>query len=109
MSSSSLIQDFLCDVINADFIDFVPTDKNRRTLYLLGLTFNDMEDIVRHLKPNEYYAGPLDDHDLNRSGQLWIFKHKYEEHILYIKLKEKIIVEETTRVKCLSCHIDFMI
>lgn len=38
---------------------------------------------------------------------VWVFKHIYEGHILYIKLKEKIIVEGITIIRCLSCHIDY--
>ena len=75
----------------------------------MGLTFHDMEDIIRNLKVTEYHSGPLSDYDLSRTGQIWIFKHKHEHHVLYIKIKEVIIVEEKKRVKCLSCHIDFMI
>lgn len=36
------------------------------------------------------------------------FKHNYHDHMLYIKLKDKIVVEGNTVIKCLNCHIDHM-
>ena len=102
------IQQFLHDVKHADMIDFVPTEKNRHTRLSIGLTAYDREDMIRNLRVDEYHSGPLIDKDLKRSGAVWIFKHLYEDHMLYIKLKEKIIVEGNTVIRCLSCHIDHM-
>lgn len=102
------IQRFLHDVKHADIIDFVPTEKNRLTRLSIGLTAHDQDDIVRNLKVSEYYSGPSKDKDPTRSGSVWVFKHQFEEHKLYVKLKEKIIVEGNTVIKCLSCHIDQM-
>lgn len=107
MADVSQIQSFLRDVRNADFIDFVPTEKNRRTRLSIGLTAFDQEDIVRNLSVHEYHNGPSKDKDPTKVGMVWVFKHIYEGHILYIKLKEKIIVEGITIIRCLSCHIDY--
>lgn len=102
------IQRFLRDVRHADIIDFVPTDKNRLTRLSIGLTAHDQDDIVRNLRIVDYHSGPSMDKDPTRNGLVWVFKHQFEEHMLYIKLKEKIIVEGNTVIKCLSCHIDQM-
>lgn len=108
MADTSEIQRFLHDVKNADFIDFVPTDKNRRTRLLIGLTIYDQDDMVRNLRVNEYHSGPSNDKDPTRLGKVWVFKHVHEKHLLYIKLKEKLIVEGNSIIRCLSCHIDHM-
>lgn len=106
MADEIEIKRFLQDVKSANIIDFVPTEKNRRTRLLIGLTTYDQEDLVRNLNVNEYHSGPLKDKDPAKIGMLWVFKHNYQGHMLYIKLKEKIIVEGTTVIRCLSCHID---
>ena len=93
MADEFEIKRFLHDVKNADIIDFVPTEKNRRTRLQIGLTAYDQENLVRNLSVNEYHSGPSKDKDPARTGMIWIFKHYYKGHVLYIKLKEKIIVE----------------
>ena len=108
MADESQINSFLQDVKNADYIDFVPTEKNRQTRLSIGMTAPEQEEIVRKLKIKEYYSGPFKDKDLARTGMVWIFKHYCKKNLLYIKLKEKIIVEGITVIKCLSCHIDHM-
>ncbi|PKL00632.1 MAG: hypothetical protein CVV56_04905 [Tenericutes bacterium HGW-Tenericutes-1] len=108
MADETQIKQFLQDVKNADIIDFVPTDKNRRTRLSIGLSTYDQEELVRSLKVEEYYSGPSNDKDTSRTGMIWVFKHNYQGHMLYIKLKEKIFVEGTTVIRCLSCHIDYM-
>ena len=108
MADEFEIKRFLYDVKNADIIDFVPTEKNRRTRLQVGLTVYDQEDLVRNLNVDEYHSGPLKDKDPTKIGMVWVFKHNYQGHMLYIKLKEKIIVEGTTVIRCLSCHIDQM-
>lgn len=65
-----------------------------------------MEDIVRNLEEKDYHKGPMPDKDSTKAGSVWVFKHNHEGSVLYIKLKDKIIVNETTSVLCLSCHID---
>lgn len=109
MADEFEIKQFLHDVKNADIIDFVPTEKNRRTRLQIGLTAYDQENLVRNLSVNEYHSGPSKDKDPARTGMVWIFKHDYKGHVLYIKLKEKIILEGTTVIRCLSCHIDHMV
>lgn len=109
MAVESQIKRFLHDVKNADIIDFVPTEKNRHTRLQIGLTAYDQENLVRNLNVSEYHSGPSKDKDHTRTGMVWIFKHDYKGHMLYIKLKEKIIVEGTTVIGCLSSHIDNML
>ncbi|MDD3712621.1 MAG: hypothetical protein PHZ28_03890 [Candidatus Izemoplasmatales bacterium] len=108
MPNVSQIKRFLREVKNADYIDFVPRDKNVRTRLLIGLTAFEQEEIVRNLRVDEYFNGPSKDKDPNRKGLVWVFKHTYENHTLYIKLKELIIIESIKVIKCLSIHIDYM-
>ncbi len=108
MADHSEIKLFLHSVKYADFIDFVPTEKNRQTRFLIGMTTYDQEDMVRNLSIDDYYSGPEKDRDPSRLGMLWMFKHTYRGHELYIKLKEVQIVEGNSIVKCLSCHIDYI-
>lgn len=108
VADESQIKSFLRDVRDADIIDFVPTDKNRRTRVSIGLTAYEQEEIVRNLIVEEYFSGPSIDKDPGRTGMVWVFKHKYKNSMLYIKLKEKIVIEEATIIKCLSIHIDYM-
>jgi len=106
MADSSEISQFLHEVRRADYIDFVPTEKNRHTRLLIGLTAYDQENIVRNLTVAEYYSGPSNDLDATRTGKVWVFKHNFEGHTLYIKRKEKQIIQNESVIKCLSCHID---
>jgi hypothetical protein len=108
MAEQSEISKFLHIVKNVDLIDFVPTEKNRHTRLLLGLTVDELEEMIRNLKSDEYHSGPFKDKDPTKIGKVWIFKHLFSGHLLYIKLKERIIVEGNSIVKCLSCHIDYM-
>ena len=109
MADAEEIKKFLETVKTADEIDIVGTNKNRKTRYELGLTIGDQEEIIRNLEVHEYISGPEEDHDRTKEGKVWIFKHYYKkEHWLYIKLKEAVIVKNKKKIKCLSCHIDYM-
>lgn len=108
MASREDIELFLGQIIEADEIRFIPREKNRQTMYQLGLTILDCEAIIKSLTHNDYHSGPLDDYDESRSRKIWIFKTNHQEEILYIKLKEIEIVENDKIMKCLSCHIDNM-
>lgn len=108
MSEDSTINAFLKRVKNIEKIIVIQTDKNRRTRFSLGITIGHQEAIVRNLKVEEYIKGPVDDYDKNRQTKLWVFKHVYEGHVLYIKITEIEIVEDEQTIRCLSCHIDNM-
>lgn len=106
MAGITEIAEFLHEVKTADFIVFVPRRKNEETRLSIGLTAYDQEDIIRNLKVEDYYSGPHNDHDISKLGMIWIFKHSFEGHMLYIKIKEKNIVEGKKIIKCISLHID---
>lgn len=106
MAGITEIEEYLHEVKTADLIVFVPRRKNEETRLSIGLTAYDQEDIVRNLKVEEYYSGPHNDHDKSKLGMIWIFKHSFEGHMLYIKIKEKNSVEGKKIIKCISIHID---
>lgn len=109
MINHDLIQNFINEIAKVDEIIFVPTDKNKRTRLLLGLTVLDCEEIIKGLTVSDYIKGPEDDHDPAREGKVWIFKTNYDANVLYIKLKEVEIIRNNRVIRCLSCHIDNMI
>lgn len=108
MAGVSEIKSFLDDVKNADSIDIVSTDKNKRTRYSIGLTVFDQEEIIRNLRVVDYYKGPEKDRNPKKTGDIWIFKHNYNEHVLYIKIKIIQCEDGKKVVRCISCHLDYM-
>ncbi len=91
------------EIINEDpsKLDWVPTQKNRRTRQELGLSIQDIEDNIKNLEETDLFRGPEKDRDIP-DELLYIFKKSLESQIIYIQLKlgnHKIVV-------CLSFHID---
>ena len=109
MANDEQIKIFLHEVKHADFITIKESGKNRETRLSLGITSQDQLEIIRNLKPEEYYRGPDTDRDSKYPGMVWIFKHQYWHNVLYIKLKEKCIVDGNSVIKCLSIHIDNLV
>lgn len=73
------------DAISNDTVDFVPRDKNRRTMQKLNLTLRDVYDVMFTLTEDNYYRGPIE--DTNMQGEyLWIFKAFVFNYLLYIKI-----------------------
>ena len=109
MVDDSIIRGFLSSLRTIDDIIIIPTYKNRRTRYRLGITVNDQEDMIRNLRIEEYIKGPIEDHDSFRQSKLWVFKHNYCGTMIYIKITEKQIINDSGSVRALSCHIDNML
>ncbi|MDA3931867.1 MAG: hypothetical protein PF513_03945 [Tenericutes bacterium] len=109
MVDDSTISKFLRSIKTVDEIIVIPTDKNRRTRYRLGITIGEQEDMIRNLTKDEYIKGPVDDHDVSRSSKLWVFKHNYNGTVIYIKITEIEIINDNGSVRALSCHIDNML
>jgi hypothetical protein len=108
MTDEAQIAAFLEDVKRAERIVVIDTEKNKITRYELGITVSDQEEIIRNLTPSDYHRGPVEDHDPEWGGLLWVFKQFYRKSPLYIKIKEMEIIDHSTTIKCLSCHIDYM-
>lgn len=93
------LDDVICTIRMARVIRLVPTEKNRKTKLLLGLTDEDLKDLIRSLKKSDYYRGPETDHN-GSSGSIWVFRKREYGEWFYIKIK---YVEP---IKALSCHIE---
>ena len=108
MVDDSQLEQILHDIKHVETIRVINTEKNRHTRYLLGITVDKQERLIRSLEKRHYIAGPEDDYDSKRQGKIWKFKRRYEDHMIYIKIKELEIIEDEEVIKCLSCHIDHM-
>jgi hypothetical protein len=104
LASLKDIQEYVSFVRSSKKIIIVNTSKNRETRYLLGITVQDQEDIIRGIKVTDYVSGPELDRDSSRTGMIWIFKTKIDKNIIYVKIK----IERIGEVKALSCHIDYL-
>ncbi len=85
--------------------DFVPRRRNLRDMQRHELSRADVREKLFELSEDDYYGGPVEDHDPERLGDLWIFKKNIDNTVFYIKLK---ILEEgnTKTLKCISFHED---
>lgn len=108
MADITEISAFLSSVQSADKIIIVNTEKNRKTRYLLGITIEMQEDIIKSLLSTDYLKGPLPDDDPSKIGLVWVFIHMYNGTKFYIKIKEIEIIHDSKIAKCLSCHIEGM-
>ncbi|WP_455631520.1 type II toxin-antitoxin system MqsR family toxin [Megamonas sp.] len=104
MSSIDDIEEFLCKVrvliANNKFRFFKKRKKNMISLALLGLTPEDIPEIIAELRYENYSSGPEDDRDREDKNCIWVFGYQYEEYEIYIKLK--ITTEELLNI---SFHI----
>ena len=86
----------------------VPREKNTQALLQLGLTFADRRNEILSLSVEEYFRGPVPDHD--QSGDVWEFGKMIAGVEIYIKLKlveyqPKGQTETVRKAKCLSFHV----
>ncbi len=87
---------------NPENLKLIPRDKNIDSLYSMGLTPIDVEEIICNLTIDDYYRGPSPDH-AEPEDDIWEFLVKYEEFVIYIKLKLKE-TENNELVICISFH-----
>ena len=91
MSSIDDIEEFLCKVrvliANNKFRFLKKRKKNMISLALLGLTPEDIPEIIAELRYENYSSGPEDDRDREDKNCIWVFEYQYEEYEIYIKLK----------------------
>lgn len=85
--------------------DFVPRRKNMQALAQHGLTITDAKNEILGLVVSDYYKGPKQDLDPNRSGDIWEFKKNIDGMQFYVKVK---ITKENGEniLKCLGFHED---
>lgn len=83
-------------------IDLVPRKGTLLTLQFLGLTKQNLEEIVLSLSVADYCSGPELDRD--RGGEVWVFGAGVGDYEVYIKLK--LAASSGQKIpKCLSFHI----
>lgn len=83
----------------------IPRRVNMKSLAKIGLNVDSAKDVIGNLNCDDYFCGPEKDIDKSYGGYVWVFKKKYNNKLLYIKLK--IDNCDTGNVlKCLSFHID---
>lgn len=85
-------------------INIIPRSKNRVFRHEQGITIEQVEEIIRSIEISDYYQGPENDRDPDKSGSIYKFKKFYNGIYLYIKLKETIIIEKDEVIICISCH-----
>lgn len=108
MASQEEKQKFINQIAEADEIDLIPAPKNKATRLALGLTILDCERLIKAITIDDYFRGPEDDHDRERSGKVWVFKKMHLGERIYIKLKEIEVKHGNKIMECLSWHIDNM-
>lgn len=107
-ASNSDIAAYLAEVkrlLSAGKYDFVPRRKNMQALAKHGLTITDAKNEILGLVVGDYYKGPKQDHDPDRSGDIWEFKKEIDGMQFYVKVK--IIRENGENIlKCIGFHED---
>lgn len=109
MSNKKSILNFLMKakkLLSIGRYDFVPRKKNMQSLAKHGLTIIDAKNEILGLSIKDYYKGPKQDFDGNRSsGNIWEFKKNVDGIRFYVKVK---IVQENgiDILKCLGFHED---
>ena len=89
-------------VTSGSGVELVPRRNIRPTLIELGLTKNNIEEILLSLSVTDYCKGPEADRD--RIGELWFFGKVIQDKEIYIKLKIAD-VGGIKIAKCISFHI----
>ena len=68
-------------------IKFDPrNNKTRDFMFEYDLNVEDVFNILKQLKPCHYFQGPEKDHN-GTPGNVMMFLYKYEDILIYIKLK----------------------
>ena len=107
LPSIATLQKVLADMrsaINSGKCQFIPRDKNMRTLTGLGLSVQDMKDEIYSLTPSQYHAGPKVDRNDPSSDFWWEFKTRIDGQVIYIKFK--ILYQTDDSMLLMSFHFD---
>lgn len=97
-----MVAETLADVINIIRncrIVISNREKNANTRYRLGITIADQETLIKSLSAEDYFQGPMADHD-GTAGNVWVFKKRAFGEVFYIKIKYVV------PPRAISCHID---
>lgn len=84
---------------NEGKLKLIPRDKNMTSIYEMGLSIFNVEEIISELQVDDYYRGPSSDHKFP-NDDIWEFISHYETYKIYIKLK----LDNDDFVICLSFH-----
>lgn len=98
----AFLLDFKDTVTAGSGVYLIPRDANRQTLKYLGLTKNNLEEILLGLTILDYCKGP--DADRDQAGEIWVFGKEIEGENVYIKLKVADVKGKKI-AKCISFHI----
>ncbi len=80
-------------------LKLIPRDKNMTSIYEMGLSIFNVEEIISELQVDDYYRGPSSDHKFP-NDDIWEFISHYEMYKIYIKLK----LDNGDLAICLSFH-----
>jgi hypothetical protein len=80
---------------------FVQRAENTNCLLALGLTLQDLRDVILSLSYHDYSLGPVSDRDI--PGQLWIFGKLVNGIEIYIKTK-LVEIGDLRVVRIISFH-----
>ena len=75
--------------------------KNTQTLAALEITPKYRESIIKDIKVEDYFQGPIVD-TLNQMGDMWVFGKDVKEREVYIKIS---LGRQNSQTLCISFHI----
>lgn len=87
-----------------DIFDILVLDdrgKNAQTLNDLEITPSKRKEVIKELKPEDYYQGPLDE-KMQGLLPMWVFGKTIKGHEVYIKIS---MGKPNSKAICISFHI----
>ncbi|MGL4254078.1 MAG: type II toxin-antitoxin system MqsR family toxin [Fusobacteriaceae bacterium] len=81
-------------------LKLIPREKNMESIYSMGLSILNVEEIIAELSVEDYYRGPTPDHK-DGEEEVWEFLTDFEGYSIYIKLR---LDEKDDLVVCISFH-----
>ena len=73
--------------IDYEHIQVIDRDKNKEFRNKYGLSITDTKDMIKQLKIEDLYKGPVEDDNPNRKHPVWIFIKNINLIRCYIKMK----------------------
>jgi hypothetical protein len=90
------------NIVHNGRLDIIPRAARNETIQKLGLTKQNVKEILLELISNDYSSGPKKD-DRNPNNQIWIFGKTIDGIEIYIKLTIAKI-DKIEIAKCISFH-----
>lgn len=81
-------------------LKLIPREKNMESIYSMGLSIFNVEEIIANLSVEDYEDGPTPDHKY-AEDEVWEFITNFEEYKIYIKLK---LDDKDDLAVCISFH-----